>query len=620
MDNFSRNLQTKFKKLGLNQPGRSFFGLDPNNHASDDLLDLDMEAFREATIEGDDSGELANYVNTKLIYEAGVDYESKPMLVFAACHLPDPDRADYDRLLNLIIFRLDDFVENDYTVVFFAAPNMYTPTVKWLVSAYRRLGRKYKKNLKSLYIVHPSRWIRFLFTAMGPIFSPKFSKKVEWVDTLSGLARFVPIDQLQIPQPVYQYNSTKEAEIVVPHHHLPWSPRYFGVPIEDLMGHDGARGLPPPVADAIDFIYSSGLTTHGIFRKSPVKTTLDKVYRMYEVEDRTTVTYALWGEHVAASILKMWCRKLPYPIVPSIYYSLVRGIPFDKEPGADNQKAAEYIRDVLLPALSDPPCIAMLLAAIMGLLKAVAERSEENGMSPVKLAICWAPNFVRSNQPDLDVMMCSATRFSIAPTANADTDQSGGASDVNVIHMIRLMIDHYELIFKETLERAEVQAKERAASITASAKRPVQPPPKPPRRNPARDPAAAPVDPSKSSSITLLGRSSSSSSTTTTTKEEEGCDTEAAMGDSGNNESPSPPSTNRDDGPTEGSVITHPSHLSSSPKPSPISAKAIVERLRSEREKAQQQRQKGGATSSESHEDGEESKVLLVEQVLSGEQ
>ncbi|KAJ2225545.1 hypothetical protein IWW45_007822 [Coemansia sp. RSA 485] len=34
--------------------------------------------------------------------------------------------------------------------------------------------------------------------------SPKFFAKVAWVDTLSQLASMVPLNQINIPQPVYE--------------------------------------------------------------------------------------------------------------------------------------------------------------------------------------------------------------------------------------------------------------------------------------------------------------------------------------------------------------------------------------------------------------------------------
>ncbi|KAJ2071461.1 hypothetical protein GGI16_009164, partial [Coemansia sp. S142-1] len=78
---------------------------------------LSYEDFKAAVMQGDDNGRLLNYVNTNIIFQAGVDFESRPMVVVSACGLPSPSDVDYERLLTLILFRLDQFVESDYTVV-----------------------------------------------------------------------------------------------------------------------------------------------------------------------------------------------------------------------------------------------------------------------------------------------------------------------------------------------------------------------------------------------------------------------------------------------------------------------------------------------------------------------
>ncbi|KAJ1989833.1 hypothetical protein GGI25_002647 [Coemansia spiralis] len=501
--------------------------------SSDDVLGLDAEAFREATIEGNDGGELATYVNEKLVFEAGVDYDSRPMLVFAACRMLNPDVVDYDRLLNLILFRLDDFVESDYTVVLLAANPRYKPNIKWLYTAYRRLGRKYKKNLKALYIVHPSKWVQILMTAMNAVLSPKFAKKVQWIDTLSDLARRVPIDQINIPPEVYQFNATKEAEIKIPVHGGP-SSRFFGVPLERLMGVHGELGLPAPVADALDYLYTHALEVQDLFRRSPPSTTLQKVRSQYESEGHISITYAVWGEHVAAAILKTWCRELPHPIIPSHYYELIREMP---SPDTQPEQAAVYVRDVVLPALADPPCVSLLLAALFGLLRAVADHSSVNNMTSAKLAAAWAPNFVRSSQPDVDISMCSVTRFSEAPSSGTRHASNPRQSDVNlgsydnvlnddddddydddndddddvdvdngddgdnsvadrteraeenrpnVVTLARIMIDQYQTIFKPTLEAAEALTKQQTQRTDTGI-----PPPKPSRHSITTTQAAA---------------------------------------------------------------------------------------------------------------------------------
>ncbi|KAJ2794890.1 hypothetical protein H4R20_006072, partial [Coemansia guatemalensis] len=461
--------------------------------SSDDVLGLDAEAFREATIAGNDGGELASYVNEKLVYEAGVDLDSRPMLVFAACRLLNPDVVDYDRLLNLILFRLDDFVESDYTVVLFAANARYKPSAKWLYTAYRRLGRKYKKNLKALYIVHPSKWVQLLMTAMNAVLSPKFAKKVKWVDTLSELARTVPISQISIPAEVYQFNATKEEEIAVPTPGRATS-RFFGVALERLMGVHGELGLPAPVADALDYLYTHALEVQDLFRRAPATATLQQVRRQYEAAGHVSVAYATWGEHAAAAVLKTYIRELPQPIVPPHYYELIRQMP---DPQTQGEEASTYARDVVLPALADPPCVSLLLAALFGLLRAVADHSETNNMTSARLATAWAPNFVHSSQPDVDISMCSVTRFTEttrrAPSDDEDDDvldlggDGGGSGEdrPNVVTLAKLMIDRYQDIFKPTLEAAEALTKQQAQRTQWL-------PTKPPRAGPAQAITAAP--------------------------------------------------------------------------------------------------------------------------------
>ncbi|KAJ2722585.1 hypothetical protein GGI07_003228 [Coemansia sp. Benny D115] len=496
--------------------------------SSDDVLGLDAEAFREATIEGNDGGELATYVNEKLVYEAGVDFDSRPMLIFSACRLLNPDIVDYDRLLNLILFRLDDFVESDYTVVLFAANVRYKPNLKWLFTAYRRLGRKYKKNLKALYIVHPSKWVQILMTAMNAVLSPKFAKKVQWIDTLSELAYKVPIDQINIPPEVYQHNATVEAEVRVPQYVPPAraqaGSRFFGVQLEKLMGVHGELGLPAPVADAVEYLYTNALQVQDLFRRSPPSTTLQQVRSQYEAKGHVSVTYAVYGEHVAAAVLKTWCRELPQPIIPSHYYELIRQMP---DPASQADQAAVYARDVILPALADPPCVSLLLAALFGLLRAIADNARVNNMTSGKLAVAWAPNFVHSSQPDVDISMCSVTRFTetggsanvggvgamrranggeglrTSKDSNGDGDEEDEEDDdildlgeqdnenrPNVVTLAKLMIDQYQVIFKPTLEAAEAMSRRQAPVRSASA---AAAPPKPPRRAASTVSTAAPT-------------------------------------------------------------------------------------------------------------------------------
>ncbi|CAG8748096.1 31555_t:CDS:2, partial [Racocetra persica] len=166
-----------------------------------------------------DEEALAEYVYSKVIYQAGVDFESKPMVVICACNLPNPADVNYDRILSRILQKLDIFVESDYTVVLFAGGAKYNP------------------------------------------------------------AKYVPITQIDIPPAVYEYNLKFEDKITLPNlynydedGHL-----MFGVPIERLMGTEGENGLPRVVKDCVAYIRSEG-----VFRRSPSSVLLRQAKEAYD--------------------------------------------------------------------------------------------------------------------------------------------------------------------------------------------------------------------------------------------------------------------------------------------------------------------------------------------------
>ena len=100
------------------------------------------------------------------------------------------------------------------------------PSFRWLLQAYRAFDRKYKKNLKALYLVHPTNFIRVIWQLFKPfircvklfvksfgldlhitvVFSIKFGKKMMYVNYLSELGNHIHLNQVCIPPPVLQYD------------------------------------------------------------------------------------------------------------------------------------------------------------------------------------------------------------------------------------------------------------------------------------------------------------------------------------------------------------------------------------------------------------------------------
>ena len=62
------------------------------------------------------------------------------------------------------------------------------------------LDDRYKKNLKALYIVHPTQIVKFLWGIFRHIVSAKFSKKFTYIHFLSDLEEVVDVKKIEIPQ------------------------------------------------------------------------------------------------------------------------------------------------------------------------------------------------------------------------------------------------------------------------------------------------------------------------------------------------------------------------------------------------------------------------------------
>jgi Rho GTPase-activating protein 1 len=70
------------------------------------------------------------------------------MLLVSACRLPDPNKQDYDILLQTILNTLDEYVENDYVVILLTAQTIHKPSARWVLKAYRALSRKFVNEIE----------------------------------------------------------------------------------------------------------------------------------------------------------------------------------------------------------------------------------------------------------------------------------------------------------------------------------------------------------------------------------------------------------------------------------------------------------------------------------------
>ncbi|XP_046659312.1 protein prune homolog 2 isoform X2 [Homalodisca vitripennis] len=139
------------------------------------------------------------------------------IIVFSACFLPHHGRVDYsyvmDNLFLYVLSTLDQLITEDYVLVYLhgGTAKDCMPTFSWLKRCYQMIDRRLRKNLKRLYLVHPTFWLKTIVLMTKPFISTKFSKKLHFINSLAELLELLPLEQASIPDRVKKYDQIKQS-------------------------------------------------------------------------------------------------------------------------------------------------------------------------------------------------------------------------------------------------------------------------------------------------------------------------------------------------------------------------------------------------------------------------
>jgi len=113
-----------------------------------------------------------------LFSQQGQDREKRLILLIYASSIAT--NIDMERLLLYLLKVMDPLVGKDYVIVYVHNNNNTSqkPPFKWLRKAYAMFNRKYKKNLKQFYVIHPTVWLKTIFKILKPFLSEKILEKV----------------------------------------------------------------------------------------------------------------------------------------------------------------------------------------------------------------------------------------------------------------------------------------------------------------------------------------------------------------------------------------------------------------------------------------------------------
>ncbi|XP_074231786.1 rho GTPase-activating protein 8 isoform X3 [Camelus bactrianus] len=237
-----------------------------------------------------------------ILQVAGEDRLGRRVVTFSCCRMPPSHELNHRRLLEYLQYTLDQYVESDYTIVYFhyGLNSQNKPSLGWFQSAYKEFDRRHRKNLKALYVVHPTNFIRVLWNILRPLI--RHDEELRNLHT----GRLPPPTKTPPPRP-------------------PLPTQQFGVSLKYLKDKNQGELIPPVLRFTVTYLREKGLRTEGLFRKSASVQTIREIQRLYN--QGKPVNFDDYGDiHIPAVILKTFLRELPQPLLTFEAYEQILGI------------------------------------------------------------------------------------------------------------------------------------------------------------------------------------------------------------------------------------------------------------------------------------------------------
>ncbi|XP_008937744.1 PREDICTED: rho GTPase-activating protein 22 [Merops nubicus] len=184
-----------------------------------------------------------------------------------------------------------------------------------------------------------------------------------------------------------------------------WAPfggGIFGQRLEDTVQYErkyGQRLAPLLVEQCVDFIRERGLTEEGLFRMPGQANLVKDLQDSFDCGEKPLFD-SNTDVHTVASLLKLYLRELPEPVIPFAKYEdfLSCGQLLSKDEGEGTQELVKQVKKL-------PQANYNLLKYICKFLDEVQAHSSINKMSVQNLATVFGPNILRPKMEDPMTMM-----------------------------------------------------------------------------------------------------------------------------------------------------------------------------------------------------------------------
>ncbi|XP_055131358.1 rho GTPase-activating protein 22 isoform X4 [Symphalangus syndactylus] len=219
-----------------------------------------------------------------------------------------------------------------------------------------------------------------------------------------------------------------------------WAPLgggIFGQRLEDTVHHErkyGPRLAPLLVEQCVDFIRERGLTEEGLFRMPGQANLVRELQDSFDCGEKPLFD-STTDVHTVASLLKLYLRELPEPVVPFARYEdfLSCAQLLTKDEGEGTLELAKQVSNL-------PQANYNLLRYICKFLDEVQAYSNVNKMSVQNLATVFGPNILRPQVEDpvtimegtslvqhlMTVLIRKHSQLFTAPAPEGPTSPRGG--------------------------------------------------------------------------------------------------------------------------------------------------------------------------------------------------
>ncbi|XP_058054369.1 rho GTPase-activating protein 68F [Anopheles bellator] len=403
------------------EPGGTV-AFDDTNYAAefeipseDEIIKTTLEAdnYEEQLkmVEPDEDAIRKDFKRRKFIEFIGTDKQGQPIIAIYACRLPERKDLNSSIFIDFIIKSMEEFVQNDYIIAYFhqGMKDNSKPALPFLWNSYKELDRSFKKNLKKLYVVHPTTFIRMVWFFFKPIISEKFKSKLIYTSSLDELKQSLGLNTLKVPDPVREFDekinngtrytlrgtkpSLKSSRSL---ENIPKSAQ-FGVSLRFIIENSACLNcIPPIVRKCVDHLSLPDVVeTEGIFRRSGnyarIKELRAKINAGEEVQLSDEDT------HVAASLLKTFLRELEEPLLTYELYDDITQFGEWKTEEQRSRNVKQLLRERL------PEENYELFKYIVEFLGKIMERKDFNKMTSSNLAIVFGPNLIWPKQEQMSL-------------------------------------------------------------------------------------------------------------------------------------------------------------------------------------------------------------------------